>query len=225
MKELIQKHGGKVMAFVGHYYLAYSELDHAFWWDIRSSGGPIVEQATHFCDLARFLVGEVDLDSIQAMTLKEADEGQAGVLQKIKTESGCEVGISSADKIPRVTMATWRFQDGGLGSLTHAVALQGKKYESSLDILMDGLRMTLHEPYHPKCKLLVRDGSTGSDDVEVYDFGKEDLYLPELRVFLEAVRNGDCSSIASPYSDATRTYDLTWAIRRAGEKHPAYSRH
>ena len=36
-----------------------------------------------------------------------------------------EDGIPSEEKIPRVTSAFWRFKDGGVGSLTHTVALQG----------------------------------------------------------------------------------------------------
>jgi predicted dehydrogenase len=30
---------------------------------VRLSGGPIVEQCTHFADLARFIAGEVKLDT------------------------------------------------------------------------------------------------------------------------------------------------------------------
>ena len=53
MKELIASHGGKVMAFNARFYIVYNEIDRAFWWDMDKSGGPIVEQATHFLDLAR----------------------------------------------------------------------------------------------------------------------------------------------------------------------------
>ena len=215
MKELIASHGGKVMALKCHYYFAYPDADRPFWWNKNLSGGPIVEQGTHFCDTARYLVGDVDLDTVQAMTLKESDRGGAGVLSKVSTNTGCEVGIRPEERIPRITIATWRFQEGGLGTLVHAVSLHGQKYESSIDILMDGLRMTLYEPYHPICRLEVRDGG---NDVQVYDFGKEDLYELELRTFLNAVRSGDFSKIESPYEDAAKTYDFTWAIRRAGEK-------
>ena len=39
------------------------------WWDMRKSGGPIVEQATHFIDLMRYLAGDIALPSIQALAL------------------------------------------------------------------------------------------------------------------------------------------------------------
>ena len=81
---------------------------------------------------------------------------------------------------------------------------------------MDGLRMTLYEPYHPECKLLVRDNKS---DYEVsYEYGTDDPYETEMRVFLDAVKSGDAAKIASSYSDAAESYNFTWTIRRAGEK-------
>ena len=45
----------------------------------------------------------------------------------------------------------------------------------------------------------------------------DDPYLSEDAAFLSAVRSGDASCVRSSYADAFRTYELTWAIRRAGE--------
>ena len=67
MKDLIQNYGGKVMSFEARYYYAYSANMSHYWWDINKSGGPIVEQATHFCDIARYLVGDVDESTIQTL--------------------------------------------------------------------------------------------------------------------------------------------------------------
>lgn len=36
------------------------------------TGGPIVEQATHFCDLSRFFAGEVELPSLNAIAVAGA---------------------------------------------------------------------------------------------------------------------------------------------------------
>ncbi len=68
MKELMTVHGGKVIAFNGRYYRTYSEARKSFWWNRSLSGGPIVEEATHFCDLARYLCGDVVPETIQATT-------------------------------------------------------------------------------------------------------------------------------------------------------------
>src|SRR5690554_7998672 len=65
MRSLIDQFGIP-KAFNARYNCAYSTISKDMWWDMNRSGGPIIEQMTHFCDLARFLVGEVDLHSIKA---------------------------------------------------------------------------------------------------------------------------------------------------------------
>ena len=67
MKELIQKHGGKVMSFEARYYYAYSDNSNPYWWNASQSGGPVVEQATHFCDIARYLAGDIDESTIHTL--------------------------------------------------------------------------------------------------------------------------------------------------------------
>lgn len=214
MKELITAHGGKVIAFNCRYYNAYSEMRKNFWWDVDASGGPIVEQATHFCDLARFLCGDIKDGSVQASCLPATDPSGAGKLSSFKHP--CEEGVPEERLPPRTCAAMWRFEEGGLGTVMHAIALHGEKYESQIDVLMDGLRMTLYEPYHPECSLRVR--KSGSDDEEVIPYGTDDPYRRELEVFFDAVRTGNADGVRSPYSDAAKTYNFTWAIRRAYEK-------
>jgi len=216
MRDIIKEHGGKVMACNMRYYTAYTEMDHVYWWNKTLSGGPIVEQATHFCDLARFLVGDVDLETLQVQCLKDTDAGGAGKLSRVC--AGCEDNITPENRVPRVTMATWHFKDGGLGNLTHLVGLHGKQYETHLEVVLDGVRVALVEPYTSNCHLKVRDGRTGSDGDVVYNFGDDDPYEREISTFLEAARAGDDKNIASTYEDAAKTYDLTWAIRRKCEK-------
>ena len=54
--------------------------------------------------------------------------------------------------------AQWSFKSGGLGSLVHGAVLQGRRYEASLDVWADGLRMALEDPYSEKCTLKIRRG-------------------------------------------------------------------
>ena len=164
----------------------------------------------------RFLVGEVDQSSVQTTCLQADETSGAANLSNIAP--GMEDGLSSSQRVPRVTATQWRFTEGAVGSLMHTVALHGKRYESQLEVLMDGLRMTLYEPYHPECKLLVRDSRTGSDYEVVHEYGTDDPYETEMKTFLDAVRTKDRSDIASSYTDAAETYNFTWAVRRAGEK-------
>ena len=69
MREIIGQTPGGVRGLMARYDCAYSEIRKTDWWDVRCSGGPIVEQATHFCDLARMLAGEVDLASVRAVRI------------------------------------------------------------------------------------------------------------------------------------------------------------
>ena len=61
-KDFLNSHSQPILMINARYNCAYSELDHPFWWNKKLSGGPIVEQATHFCDLFRFFGGEVLLE-------------------------------------------------------------------------------------------------------------------------------------------------------------------
>ena len=56
-----------------------------------------------------------------------------------------------------------------------------------------------------------------TDEEEVYPFPTADPYLEEVKVFLEAVRTKNPDLIRSTYSDAAKTYKLSWDIRRASE--------
>ena len=217
MKELIKLHGGQVMSFNARYYYAYTEAANRYWYNKSLSGGPIVEQATHFCDLARFLSGEVDLSSVHTLTLNDNDLGGPGHLKHLPFD--VEEGILPGERIPRVTSSHWRFVSGGLGSLTHSIALPGSRYEANIDIQMDGLKLTLIEPYSQKCVLRVRDMEKGKRDEEsIYKFMDSDSYQPEIECFLNAVRQKDDSGIESSYIDAMKTYEFTWAIRQGEEK-------
>jgi predicted dehydrogenase len=217
MRELIDQTPGGIRAFVARYNCAYSQIDKKEWWDIRFSGGPIVEQATHFCDLARLLGGEVDLSSIQAVTIAPLSP-KAALVDTPVDRSGraagrIDDGVPSDFHVPRSTAAIWRFENGAIGSLTHAALLHGKKYESELEIWGDGLRVVLQDPYGA-CRLLIRRPHCDETEVEG-GFSQDDPYLTEDAAFLDAVRSGDVAGIRSSYADAFRTHEFTWAIRRA----------
>ena len=64
IREEIRKHGQPLVALSARYSCTYTNLEKPFWWNVTQSGGPIIEQATHFCDLVRYIGGEVDLKSV-----------------------------------------------------------------------------------------------------------------------------------------------------------------
>jgi predicted dehydrogenase len=209
MKELIQQHG-PARAFNGRYNCAYTNIAKTEWWDITKCGGPIIEQATHFCDLARFLVGEVDTNSVMAMGIKSTDA--IGQLSRIPVP---EELIPERNRISRVTNAMWRFNSGAVGSLMHGVLLHENKYESEIEVWGDGYRLVLIDPYD-KCQLSVR--LPNSETVEILEFENDDCYLTEDLMFLRSILGKNKEDlIKSSYEDSVNTYKMTVAIREAAK--------
>eukprot|EP01114_Cavostelium_apophysatum_P018701 TRINITY_DN5852_c0_g1_i2.p1 TRINITY_DN5852_c0_g1~~TRINITY_DN5852_c0_g1_i2.p1 ORF type:complete len:385 (-),score=87.84 TRINITY_DN5852_c0_g1_i2:38-1192(-) len=218
MKEVMKEHG-KPKAFNARYDCAYSTIKKDMWWDVRKCGGPIVEQATHFCDLARFLVDDANLNTVQAISIKQTD-GEAGKLNYLPPNIK-EDAIDAVFRIPRVTSAFWKFNNGAIGNLMHGALLHEIKYETELEVWGDGYRIVLIDPY-AKCRVAVRLPSSEAETI--YDFSSDDYYYNEDTIFLHAVDcklNGKDASqwkIESPYSDAFKTYQLTWKIKSQSER-------
>ena len=158
MKSIIEKHGREVVGTNARYACAYSKSFNCNWWDIVKSGGPIVEQATHFCDLLRYFGGEVVPTSISALAIPASDEmSSPGYLSRVPAIIK-EDQLPKDNKIPRLTSARWFYSSGAVGSLTHGVTLHGRKYETAIEVWADGLRLALQDLYFPECKLRVRMG-------------------------------------------------------------------
>jgi myo-inositol 2-dehydrogenase/D-chiro-inositol 1-dehydrogenase len=100
------------------------------WWAHRElSGGPVVEQAIHVLDLARFLVGEVAEVSARAS------------------------GTVSGGDVDAVTAGLLSFANGAVGTVSAASVL-GAKHRAGLEIVADGLVVGVGEDW-----LEVRDGA------------------------------------------------------------------
>lgn len=215
MRELLDESPGGPRVFLARYDCAYSEIRKPAWWDIRRSGGPIVEQATHFLDLARYLCGDVDPGTIRASRISATDP--AGMLTDIPVGNdgaSVDAGIHHEDRAPRATLAQWRFESGALGALAHAVLLHGRQYEAELEVWADGLRCVLADPYG-QCRLGVRQ--SGSDQTRWLDFANDDPYLAEDKAFIDAIRAGSPAGVRSRYTDALETYRLSWLITHAAK--------
>ncbi len=214
MQRVLAETPGGVRAVVARYNCAYSEIRKAAWWDVRQSGGPIVEQATHFCDLMRLLAGPVDLASVRA-TQVPATAGDLVDMPVLPDGRTVTETVPAAFRAPQATAAFWRFESGAIGSLAHGALLHRRKYESELEVWGDGLRMVLSDPYGD-CRLSIR--RPHGEGVEVLNFADDDPYMAEDQALIDAVRRRDPASIRSTYADAMETYELTWAIRRASEQ-------
>lgn len=107
--------------------------------------GPIVEQATHFCDLSRYFGGEVRLPSIMAHSLEWYEE--PGRLTKVSLSHTSDDSIAyelqmnvdeslieEDNRIPRFTSASWKYASGAIGHLEHGVALQGTEFSTEFTV-------------------------------------------------------------------------------------------
>jgi len=92
----------RIMTVSARYTCAYSRIRKVDWWNKAKQCGPIVEQATHFADLCRYIGGEVELSTVSALAL-EYDE-EAGSLSSMAVD---EATIPEEDRIPRATTAIW----------------------------------------------------------------------------------------------------------------------
>ncbi|KAJ4001365.1 putative oxidoreductase C terminal-domain-containing protein [Lentinula boryana] len=214
MKHIIEENNLTVMTTIARYACAYEAIAKPDWWDKSKSAGPVIEQGTHFCDLSRYFGGEVDYDSVVAHSL-EWDEN-AGQLSAMKVD---ESKIPPENRIPRVTSATWKYDSGAVGTFTHVVALQGTNYSCELEVYADGYCLRLVDPYVQPV-LYVR--KPGDDHEQTYRFPDDDPFFSEVSNLIDIIEDieedPDAACILSSYEDAVKTYELTWAIRKASEK-------
>ena len=212
MKEVIEEHGRPLMGINASFNCAYVNSTRAYTWNIHKSGGPIVEQATHLCDLLRYFGGEVDYQHLTALAIPASDNpDEPGCLNSLSPLLD-ENNVPSDSRVPRLTQAQCKFTSGAVGSITHAVSIHGTKYIANVEVWADGLRMKLENLYTPDCKLTVRRGYT--NEQEEILFPTADPYYKEDKMFLDAIHARDGSVVRSTYEDAFKTYQLTWAIRR-----------
>ncbi|WFC94946.1 hypothetical protein MBRA1_001584 [Malassezia brasiliensis] len=211
MKQIIDENNLVVTAVNGRYVMAYEYLSKSWWWNKKQSLGPVIEQATHFCDLARYFGGEVDLSTVFAHSLEHNEP--AGKLHKLNVD---EEAIPPEDRIPRVTSATWKYESGAVGSLMHCVALHGQDFFTHLDVFADGYYLRLVDPYHAPTLYVRRPGD---DHEETYRYSEDDPFFSEVSNLVDCIQHGpNAAPILSTYEDAVKTYALTWAIRLASEK-------
>src|SRR6185503_7636541 len=158
------------------------------WWHRESTGGgQVVEQATHFYDLARLLVGE------------------ATVVGAASTR-GEPVVPADADVVD-ATAAVLRFETGAVGSFANSrrIASASIGVEIAAADLLIAIRKLDHD--QRAWEVVIEDGgpprtiAPGRDPYEV-----------QAAAFLDAVESGDPTRVLSSYEDALKTDRLTRAV-------------
>ncbi len=175
----------------------------AWWRDLATSGGQMVEQATHLVDLSRRLLGEATVVAATADLHPHPDFPDMDV--------------------PDVSTAIVRYDAGQVGTFT-ATCILGGTSAQEVRLFADDLAITvrqqgvLYEDARTKA-VTATDGFTGSRlwgvTASRYVPTGNDPFRDEDRAFLDAVRHGDRSRLFSRYDDALRTHRLTTAIRDA----------
>ncbi|WP_458199637.1 Gfo/Idh/MocA family protein [Blastococcus deserti] len=158
------------------------------WWSDRArSGGQVLEQTTHIFDLARVLVGEVDVVH--------------------SAEAGARAGAPGRD-VPVAATTVLRFSSGAVGSIS-CTRLLGRRHRVGVQLLADGIAVELGERSLTDHDLRV----AGGDGERVVTSG-QDPVADEDREFLDVLR-GLVPRARVPYAEAVRTHALAWAADRS----------
>jgi predicted dehydrogenase len=173
------------------------------WWAQRSSsGGPVVEQAVHVLDLARFLVGEVE------------------------TVSAAATGTVPGGDVDAATVALLSFAGGAVGTLSAASVL-GWKQRAGVEIVADGLVVGVGEDW-----LEVTDGTHGAEgaagiggaggtggapEPRRSTFDRWTACVAADRAFVDALHGRPVDPDRSPpdHAEALRTHRLATAVARS----------
>lgn len=211
IKDTLQENNLTPTIINGRYFMAYEYARKLSWWDSSVSCGPMVEQATHFVDLIRFFANSPILfDTIQANIVNHDEE--AGQLSKKGFDEDL---IHVTNRVPRVTMASWKHESGTIGSICHGISLHGTQYDTQLEVLADGWLFRLCGAYTDTPHLdIIKPGSPRMESF----FEKDDPFMTEIQTVIDASPPSGSAQPLSTFDDALQTYELTWAIRRAGEK-------
>jgi myo-inositol 2-dehydrogenase / D-chiro-inositol 1-dehydrogenase len=165
-----------------------SETPAPAWWQREAGGGgQVVEQATHFYDLARWLVGEAEV--VGAVSVRD------------------EPIVPPGADVVDATAALLRFETGAIGSFanTRRLASAVVEFELASAELITTVRRVGEGP--GSFEVSFADGRSS----RTLPPGR-DPYEAQAEAFLDAVDSGDPGRMFSSYSDALKTDRLTRAV-------------
>jgi predicted dehydrogenase len=169
------------------------ETPGAPWWGRQaSSGGQVLEQATHILDLMRYLAGEC---RVVAATTADAFDALRG-------------NVDIAD----VSVTMLAFASGAIGSLA-TTRLLDRGQRAGLEAFSLGRSLALEVGTR---SLIVRSGRQTLDIATTHDF--HEPYRRQDRAFLDAIL-GRGQDIRSTWEDALRTHAVALEASRVGLAH------
>ena len=159
----------------------------AWWLREAVGGGQVVEQATHFYDVGRHLVGEAQV------------VGAVATRQEPVVPAGADVVDATA--------AVVLFETGAVGSFANTRRLASARVE--VELAAADLLITIRRVDDaPGSWAIDIDDGTG---VRTIPPGR-DPYEAQAEAFLDAVAAGDPARVLATYADALRTDRLTRAV-------------
>jgi myo-inositol 2-dehydrogenase/D-chiro-inositol 1-dehydrogenase len=159
----------------------------AWWRRVDDGGGQVVEQATHFYDLARLLVGE------------------ASVVGAASTRD--EPVVPDDADVVDATAALLRFESGAIGTFANTRRLASDVV--SIELAAADLLITIRRATDAPGSFAI-DVDDGSAPRTIQP--GRDPYESQAARFLDAVEAGDPARVFSTYADALRTDRLTRAV-------------
>jgi myo-inositol 2-dehydrogenase / D-chiro-inositol 1-dehydrogenase len=165
-----------------------SETPAPAWWQREAGGGgQVVEQATHFYDLARWLVGEAEV--LAAVSVRD------------------EPAVPPGADVVDATAALLQFETGAIGSFanTRRLASAVVEFEMASAELITTVRRVGEGP--GSFEVSFADGRS----TRTVPPGR-DPYEAQAEAFLDAVEAGDPGRVLSSYPDALKTDRLTRAV-------------
>jgi len=157
------------------------KMPSALWWrKMATSGGQVIEQATHIIDMMRYLFGEISVVASQGV-------------------KGCVV--AEHYDVTDASNTLLQFKSGLLGSLQCACYLE-EGASSEIGLVIQGKSSKLEYSWGKGIRL------TSQDKEVYYELSESSHYRASCR-FIEAVIQKDQSLILSDYSDARKTLELT----------------
>ncbi len=159
----------------------------AWWLREADGGGQVVEQATHFYDLARYLVGEATV--VGAVSVRD------------------EPIVPPGADVVDATAALLQFETGAVGSFANTRRLSSAviEFELASADLITTIRRAGESP--GSFEVSFADGQS----VRTLPPGR-DPYESQAAVFLDAVEAADPTRVLSSYGDALATDRLTRAV-------------
>jgi predicted dehydrogenase len=158
----------------------------AWWGDKSRSGGQIVEQCTHTFDVVRYLCGEA------AEVFAHATKAFSDPYPGYTMDDASAVNI--------------RFKNGAVATLFSSVQTPVGGVFLNVHSTAETFRFTGWE--HS-----VKIEHTGGWKEEIP--GEDDIFGKEDRIFIDAVKKKDASTIRSPYPDGAKTALLTIAAEES----------